>query len=192
MRASLSWRSAPAATGISARAMSRNTAAGRSALAFGQGRTTRRAQVEMVKSPAVRRQPRYDLAQTGQTRPLRKQHTLQMALAGRGAIAAAHPTIAGMHGDSASDNAPIQQFQQLVNCGTKMGHGRPQNPVWRHDSGPRSRGCLPCKRSSAKIPDSSGAACRAVPHRSPEIPRQSRLTSSPPCESTTAWAGGST
>ncbi len=108
--------------------------------------------VEMTKAPALRSQPRHDLAQTGQASPLRRQHTPQTSSTGPRPLTAADPTVAGMRGDGAGDDPSIQRFQQLVKCATKIGHGTPQNHVWRHDFGPTYRVCLPCKRLPGENP----------------------------------------
>ena len=121
-------------------------------IGVGQGRAARRAQIEMVKRPALPAQRGDDLAQASQSRPLREQQTPQMALACPGIIAPAHPVIAVMRGHRAGDDPTIQRFQQAVKCGTTMGHGRPQNHVWQHDFDPKCRVCLPCFRFPCENP----------------------------------------
>ena len=149
--------------------------------------------VEMTKAPALRSQPRHDLAQTGQASPLRRQHTPQTSSTGPRPLTAADPTVAGMRGDGAGDDPSIQRFQQLVKRATKIGHGRPQNHVWRRDFGPTYRVCLPCKRLPGENPGQQcaqpGSQRRRRPSLWPPVQARGRLWT-PACTGATVKDAG--
>jgi len=124
IKASPSRRNAPAATGISALAISPNTAAGRTALASDRVERHGARRLRWVERGALRAQPLDDLAASSSTRQNWPNSKVFRWRSQSRRCRHCHPMIPIMLPHRTGNDPPIQRFQKTGKCATRKRHGK--------------------------------------------------------------------